>query len=404
VAAALVGFTRSGRYYLLMGASRARSELARRLIGLEPDRAQIDADWQLRRIHGIEETRKTLTDFYANTTEEMRELFRVAGMDPQRGLIRYGRGDQGFLISSQVFEIDTHGRSYRLRPNTRSVWLRQITLRNGPFGMFQVLDTPMHRAAAVRAGGIVDERSVQNTNSWGLRGAEPDLSAPMRGMVLGDSFMQAMFNGDGDTPPLYLERYLRAAWKVPVSILNTGHIGYAPEQYYFTLCEYGERMRPQFVVISVCPNDFGDGGAVLGGKGDGFSEAEYWIDQIQVWCRSHQIVSIIVPIPTFIQIESFRRDVFYPAPVCDVFHNHTTHYCDPLNEFVDEHLRLAKLELKQGHSPSRSKLYNREISDDHFSPLGAALWGEVVGRRLTRILDLQPAGSAIASSGVAPPP
>ena len=49
-------------------------------------------------------------------------------MDPEHGLIRYGRGDQAFLISSQVFEIDNHGRSYRFRPKTRSVWLRQVTL------------------------------------------------------------------------------------------------------------------------------------------------------------------------------------------------------------------------------------------------------------------------------------
>ena len=79
------------------------------------------------------------------------------------------------MISPQVFERDDSGRSYRLRPMTRSVWLRQITLHNGPFGLFQVLDTPEHRAAAGAAGAIVDDRSVQNTNSWGLRGPEPNL-------------------------------------------------------------------------------------------------------------------------------------------------------------------------------------------------------------------------------------
>ena len=159
------------------------------------------------------------------------------------------------MISPQVFEQDDHGRSYRFRPNTRSIWLRQITLRGGPFAMFQVPDTPAHRAAARAAGAIADERSVQNTNSWGLRGAEPNPSAPVRGIVLGDSFMQGMFNGDADTPPLLLEQFLQAAWKVPVSILNTGHIGYSPEQYYYSLLEYGDQFRPDFVVVSVCPND-----------------------------------------------------------------------------------------------------------------------------------------------------
>ena len=63
-------------------------------------------------------------------------------------------------------------------------------------------------------------------------------------MVLGDSFMQAMFNSDTETPAVYLKRSLRSAWKVPISILNTGHIGYSPEQYYYSLCEYGDQCGP----------------------------------------------------------------------------------------------------------------------------------------------------------------
>jgi len=387
VVAALCSATSSSRFHLFLWASRARELVARGLFGFEPYRAQIDAEWRMRRQRGVEATHQRLASFYRDTTEEMRELFRVVGMDPEHGLIRYGRADEAFVISSQVFEPDEHGRSYRFRPNTRSVWLRQITLRNGPFGMFQVLDTPEHRAAAARAGAVVDLGSVQNTNSWGLRGAEPKLSAPVRGIVLGDSFMQAMFNGDDDTPPVHLERYLRAAWKMPVSLLNTGHIGYSPEQYYYSLCEYGERMRPHFVVISVCPNDFGDGLDVLAREGDWLGEAAYWLDQIRLWCRGHQVACVLVPVPTRNQIEGVRKDEIYPGQVCKIFRSASSRYCDPLNEFIDEHLKLASIDLRQGQSPLHSALYNREINDDHFSPRGAALWAEVVGRRLTRILD-----------------
>jgi hypothetical protein len=249
----MIGMWQSARNRLLLGAGQTRAALAWGLFGLEPDRAEVEAQWRVRRQHGIAETLKSLTSFYQATTEEIRDLFRVAGMDPEHALIRYGRADQAFVISPQVFERDEHGRSYRFRPSTRSIWLRQITIRGGPFAMFQVLDTPGQRAAASNAGAIVDEGSVQNTNSWGLRGAEPDSSAAVRGIALGDSFMQGMFNGDGDTPPGDLELFLQAAWKVPVSVLNTGHIGYSPEQYYYALREYGERFRPQFVVVSVCP-------------------------------------------------------------------------------------------------------------------------------------------------------
>ncbi len=387
VATVLIGASLTGRFHLHLWTRRARDQALLRLFGLEPDRAQVDAEWRYRRERGVEQTLEVLTGFYDQTTEEMRELFRVAGMDPEHGLIRWGRGDQAFLISPQVFEPDEHGRSYRMRPSTRSVWLRQITLHNGPFGMFQVLDTPEHRSAAVHAGGIVDEGSVQNTNSWGLRGAEPDLSAPVRGIVLGDSFMQAMFNGDGETPSVYLERYLRSAWKVPVSILNTGHIGYSPEQYYHTLREYGERMGPRFVVVSVCPNDFGDGGAVLRGEGDWFDEARYWLNQTRQWCSARQSALLLVPVPTFTQIEGIRNDAFYPGQVCNIFKSSSLAYCDPLNEFVDEHIRLVNLSEMAGRRSTRSELFNRRIDDDHFSPRGAQLWAEIVGRRLTRIVD-----------------
>ncbi len=53
------------------------------------------------------------------------------------------------------------------------------------------------------------ETSRQTTNSWGLRGPEPELDAPLRGIVLGDSFMQGMFIGDDETPPECLRRYLQ---------------------------------------------------------------------------------------------------------------------------------------------------------------------------------------------------
>ncbi|MFO0890269.1 MAG: SGNH/GDSL hydrolase family protein [Isosphaeraceae bacterium] len=380
----------TGRREAQLWAIRAREAFNRTAFGLEPDRSQIEAEWAIRRQRGIEEVRRSLTAFYNGTGEEMRALFRVAGMDPEHALIRYGRGEQAFVISSQVFEPDSGGRSYRFRPNLRSIWLRQITIRGGPFSMFQVPDTPAHRAAAGAAGGIVDEGSVQTTNSWGLRGPEPDLSADVRGVVLGDSFMQAMFNGDEDTPSLYLERFLRSTWRLSVSVLNTGHIGYSPEQYYYSLVEYGEKFRPHFVVVSVCPNDLGDGGSVMAGRADWLSEAEYWLDQIHRWCVARNTVCLVVGVPIYSQIESVRRDDLYPAALARAFHGPPTRYCFPLDEFIDEHLRLTSQAQARGLPRDRSLLYNRPIDDDHFSPSGAELWGKIVGRRLVRIFDVSP--------------
>ena len=120
--------------------------------------------------------------------------------------------------------------------------------------------------------------------------------------------MQGMFNGDRDTPPLDLERYLQNVCKASVSVLNTGHIGYSPEQYYYALNEYGERFAPQFIVVSICPNDLGDGLAVLRGEGDSYKEAEYWLYQIKMWCMKRSVIHLTVSVPTYTQIENLRHD------------------------------------------------------------------------------------------------
>ena len=88
----MVAASPAARYHLHLGALQAPVVLARGLFGLEPERAEIEAEWRLRRQRGIDQTLKNLTRFYGETTEENRDLFRVAGMDPEHALIRYGRG------------------------------------------------------------------------------------------------------------------------------------------------------------------------------------------------------------------------------------------------------------------------------------------------------------------------
>ena len=387
--AALLGGTTRGRYAVAWATSKARAE-AWRQIGLEPPREEVDAQWRVRRRKGVAQTLEVLERFYRGTSPAMRRLFDAAGMDPAHGLVRWGRADTAMLLSSRVFAPDDSGRSFRLRPDTHAVWLRQVTLHNGPFGLFLVPDTPAVRAAAAAAGAIVDADSAQVTNSWGLRGPEPESAATARGLVLGDSFMMGMFVGDADTPPLQLQHELRRLWKSPVAILNTGHIGYAPEQYYFTLKEYGDRFRPHFVVVSVCPNDFGEGLDVLYGRGDDWDEARYWLGEVLQWCRSRSIPCILAPIPCDVQFLGVRRDGYYPGRVCNLFEGGALRYCDPLNAFVDEHLRLMREGERRGRPYRTSPLYNGHIADNHFSPLGAALWARVVGRRVDLVVGPPP--------------
>ena len=48
--------------------------------------------------------------------------------------------DHTLLLPSTIFEADDTGRSYRLRPNTRSIWLRNLTLKSGVLMFFLVPD------------------------------------------------------------------------------------------------------------------------------------------------------------------------------------------------------------------------------------------------------------------------
>ena len=124
-------------------------------------------------------------------------------------------------------------------------------------GFFLVPDTPDLAQLIEGTGASIQSHSVQTTNSWGLRGPEPDLTAPLRGLVLGDSNAQGMLLGDDETPVAYLARELEHRLDTRVALLNTGLIGYSPEQHYFTLLEYGDCFRPHFVLLTLCMNDFG---------------------------------------------------------------------------------------------------------------------------------------------------
>jgi hypothetical protein len=230
--------------------------------------------------------------------------------------------------------------------------------------------------------------SYQTTNSWGCRGPEPDRAAPLRGLVLGDSFMQGILVPDGETPPDHLGRFLESNYGAPVSILNTGHIGYSPEQYYHTLREYGDRFHPHFVVVSVCPNDFGDAYSVLEGRhGGDWAEARYWLAKIQQFCRSRQVPCLLVAVPFEAQVLAHRNQGHYPGQAANIWNESGLLYLDPTDFFVDEHLRLMAEAIRNDRRPPTSPLFNGHLHDAHFSPKGAALWGQVVGRRLVSLLD-----------------
>jgi len=386
VVAALIAAASRGRYLVVSLADRSR-RLAWQAVGVPPDRSEIDAEWARYRQQGIVDSLREFPKVFAEIDPALQRLMKYAGNDPETGILRWGNFSQTLLLPSTVFLPDDTGRSYRLRPNTRSVWLRNLTIQRIPLTFFLVPDGPdlgeaMRGTTAVRVEG-----SVQTTNSWGLRGPDPDPSAPLRGIVLGDSFMQGLFIGDDQTPPECLRRYLQKQLKTRVSVLNTGHLGYSPEQEYYTLLEYAERFHPQFVVLSLFTNDFGGVFEVAAGKGGDWPEGKYRLGQITQYCRGRGIVALTIPAPLESQINGRRFAGNYPGQVSNILESAGIEYLDPIESFVNEHLARVLEGTRAGNRPTTSPLFNGVIADGHFSAIGSELWAAEVGQRLVLLLE-----------------
>ncbi|MGP0063357.1 MAG: hypothetical protein ACLQGP_07100, partial [Isosphaeraceae bacterium] len=230
----------TGRYLANWLLTRGRWS-ALHAVGLEPDRAEIDADWQRKRAFDMSSARAKLGATFNEYDEARQRLLRFAGMDPEHVLLRWGNFDRTVMLPSTVFEADESGRSYRFRPNVRSIWIYNFPAKGAVKAYLQLPDTPDTPKIVEGTGAKIVEGSSQTTNSWGLRGPEPDMTAPFRGIVLGDSYMQGLFVADDETPTECLKRELKHRLDASVEILNTGHLGYSPEQYYYTLVEYAKR-------------------------------------------------------------------------------------------------------------------------------------------------------------------
>lgn len=347
------------------------------------------------RLAAIDDGRRALAKAEAESSDSMRRFLKLSGMDTESAVVRWGNFDQVLALSSRVFEPDDTGRSYRLRPDTDSIWAIGLSFA-GIGALFQVPDTPEVRQAAQEAGAEIVEASRQRTNSWGCRGAEPEPDAPIRGLVLGDSCMQGALIGDAEAPPARLEARLAEALGQRVSVLNTGVLGYSPEQEYATLVEFGDRFRPQFVIISVCSNDFGD----MTNRSN-WDETAIWLDRITQFCRTREWIYLVVPVTNEDEMLGRRDLSTYPGQVSRILGQGGSVYVDPLEAFTDEHLRLRIEAEAAGQGFSTSPLFNRHLRGDrHFSAAGADLWAREVARRLLLVWSSRTLGGIEAPEAV----
>jgi hypothetical protein len=378
----------SGRYLLGSLAAHGRW-MALRAVGAQAERSAIDADWQRRRQFDVEHATSTLAATFAEYAPNLQRLLQFAGLDPEHALVRPGNFDRTVLLPGTVFEPDEKGRGYRFRPNFRSIWVRNFPVKGQVKAYFQVPDRPELAELVEGTGAAIVDGSVQTTNSWGLRGPEPNLAAVWRGIALGDSFMQGLFVEDNQTPTECLKRDLQARLKGSVEILNTGHLGYSPEQYYYSFVAYIEQFPAHFVVISIFANDFGsDLDAVLQGSGD-WKEGCYWLGRIRAACAARDLICLFVPAPWVNQLEGQQLAGFYPGLISNSLEATGTEYLDPIAAFADAHLAASIAEHRDGKPHTACSLFNGRIGDCHFSPQGAEVWAAAVGRRLALMIQRQ---------------
>jgi hypothetical protein len=369
----------------IAGKARETKWSAMRRIGLEPAREEVDASLKERRSRREVATRERYRVLFARLTPERQAFLRLAGMGPDEAVVRWGNYDMTFVLSSKVFAEDPD-RQYRLLPKVRSVCIRQMSMFDMDTCQFIVPETPEVLRAAEAAGAVPVAGTEQATNSWGCRGPEPDVNASVRGLVLGDSFMQGYFVTDDDTPPQQLQRSLAEILGERVAILNTGVLGYEPEHEYHALRAYAERFRPRFVIVATFVNDFGEEAAVLRGEGD-WVEPAHWLEKIQEYCRSKGILCLFAPVPWEGQLRGLRNSGDYPGRVANIARADGPYFCDATEAFVGENLVIqAELRRAGRPMPERTPLYNGALGDGHFSPRGSALWGRFVAERLALLL------------------
>ena len=337
--AVLLAALPSGRYLAGWAAGRVRAA-SWWVVGLETPREETDADWQRRRFFDMQSAMARLRRTFPEYNEAQQQLLRFAGMDPDHVVLRWGNFDKTVMLPATVYEPDESGRSYRMRPGVRSIWIRGFPIKGDVKAFFQVPDVPEVPKLVEGTGATVVEGSAQTTNSWGLRGPEPDTRAALRVIVLGDSYMQGLFVGDDQTPTECLKRDLRKRMGGNVEVLNTGHLGYSPEQYYYALEEYARKFDPQFVVVSVFANDFaGDIKLVLeSGRGD-WEEGKYWLGRIRSFCRARNLPCLVVPAPWVNQLDGPQLAGNYPGPISDLMEATGMEYLDPIDAFADALLR-----------------------------------------------------------------
>ena len=109
------------------------------------------------------------------------------------------------------------------------------------------------------------------------------------------------------------------------------------------------------MILSLCANDFGDVAEALDGRVD-LARGAYWIEQIYQYCRVRKILCVTSPVPNDHQVTGLRREGAYPGPDRRPLPGASSlHYCFPIEDLVDEFLRLRLESRATARLPRRTR-------------------------------------------------
>ena len=356
-------------------------------------------------VFDIEQSHGSLASTFAEYSPKLQRLLEYAGLDPDHALVRWGNFDRTVLLPSTVFEPDETGRSYRFRPNTRSIWVRNFPMKGPVKAYFQVPDRPELAELVKGTVAQIVDGSTQTTNSWGLRGPEPDIEGGMAGNRPG----RLLHAGP-------LRRRSRDAGGMPEARSHgpAGRTGRdlehgSPRLFTRAILLLADRIRRAFPAAVRRGQSLRQRLRRLSGSARGqgrLGGGKLLARPDPRLLFGSRISSALSCRPRgSTRSKGLKCPGITPARSPTCWRRRGPVYLDPIAEFANAQLEIVNNSRRLGLASPGNPLFNGRIGDGHFSARGCEIWAAAVGRRLALLIEKRDLASArYSASKPAEPP
>lgn len=323
---------------------------------------------------------------FESASPELRTFLKAAGLAPEGNakekmvLAPEMNLAETWVLSGRVFAAEADG-NVGLVPNQQSVWLRGDVYPSA----IPLLPKDEQVFSAAREAGVSFEEfpgAVHTTNSWGLRGPEPDCDAALIVLVVGDSFTHGYGVGDEETAPAWMQKHLAGHVQGGVSVLNAGLTGTGPRQYLRSVKKFLPKLRPDdAVVVQYYSNDFGMDGEVCNDRGAFWAQAGHYLREIWETCEQKGVTCIFSP--SYSKTQFNDREYGYTDRAASILRDvPSDRFCEILPALQRKNMQL---QLEQGRWTNKNSLVHLE-GDAHYNAEGNDVWGRELAEHLLLLL------------------